>query len=405
MASAKADPGAVRSHNRRLVLDFLRRDGPQSRARLADLTGLSAPSVTAVVNALMNEGIVIERSLATSSGGRPPVLLDLNYDAYYAVGLKLMEDRIEAGLTDLATRPLARVSVEVARHDPVEVAERSAEAVSALVALAHVDRARLIGVGIGVSGIVDAVRGVCVSTPRLGWRDVPIARLVGEATGAAAWADNDVNAFAAAEGLFGSARQARSFVAVTIGRGLGAGIVVDGRVLHGSRGSAAEFGHGPLVPGGRLCECGKRGCLEAYVSEPNLIAAVNEADPDLKVRDASALLHLLQGGHPHTARIVAEAGRRLGQGLAWLSNILGPELIVVGGEGVRLGEAFFAPMRAALAEQTHEGVSDGIPVVVDDWGDDAWARGAASIAVQRALDEDVLGPARRPGLAHLSVTR
>ena len=387
MRTLKGDQSTVRAMNRRLILNHIRQTGPASRARLAEITGLSPAAVTAVTAELIGDQFLLERSVGESSGGRPPILLDLDFNAHYAVGLKLMESRLIGVLTDLSTQVIDQTSIALERHEPETVADSAAAITGELLGRARAGRERLIGVGLGMAGVIDAANGICRSSPYLGWRGVPIADLIRQRIGATVWIDNDVNAFAAAERLFGHGKRAQNFVVVTVGRGIGAGLVLGGELYRGRDGGAGEFGHTLSEPGGRRCECGNHGCLEAYASEPALVKRYNERVPKkAAVRDIGGFLDRLAGGDAATLELLEDAGNRVGRNLANLVNLLNPEVIVIGGEGVRLGEVFFAPMREAMREHAFNGLARDLPVFIDAWGDDAWARGAASLAVQRAFD-------------------
>lgn len=387
MRTLKGDQSTVRAINRRLILNHIRQTGPVSRAHLAELTGLSPAAVTAVTAELIADQFLLERAMGESSGGRPPILLDLNASAHYAVGIKLMESRLIAVLTDLSTQVIEQESITLEHHDPEYIADRADEVSRDLLERAHSSRDRLIGLGLGLAGVIDALSGVCLSSPYLGWRSVPIADLIRERLGASVWIDNDVNAFAAAERLFGHGKRAQNFAVVTVGRGIGSGLVLGGELYRGRDGGAGEFGHTLSEPGGRVCECGNRGCLEAYASEPALVERYNQGRSKKNaVRDVHGFLERADRGDEVARDLLEDAGRRVGRNLANLVNLLNPELIVVGGEGVRLGEAFFTPMRRAMREHAFNGLAENLPVFIDAWGDDAWARGAATLAVQRAFD-------------------
>lgn len=392
MLSTKGDQGTVRALNRSMLLNLLRREGNLSRVQLTRLTGLSSGAITGIVAELIDEGLIVERQVGSSSGGRPPILLALDYGARAAVGLKVMERRVEAVLTDVSLAVTARADEPLEDTRPATVAHAAASLTRELLRRSGTPADRLVGVGVGLPGVIDSERGIALQTPSFGWRDVPIVEILESAVGCPAVVDNNVNAFAAAERLFGHGRLARNFAAVTVGSGIGAGLVLRGETYRGREGGAGEIGHTVIQPGGRACACGKRGCLEAYASEPALVAQLREADPRLPGLDASldegvgALLDAVGAGHRKASRILRDAGTLFGIALANLVNTFNPEMIVIGGEGVRLGPAFFDRARAALAENAFGGLAVGVPVVVDDWGDDAWARGAASLAVQRTFD-------------------
>jgi predicted NBD/HSP70 family sugar kinase len=386
----KGDQQTSRAINRRLIINHLRRFGETSRNELAETTGLSGAAVTFVTAQLIDEGLIAEPMAARSARRRP---IDINYAAHFAVGIKLMERRLQGVLTDLSTRVLANLTLSVSSQDPAAVAAVATEAINALIERSGIERRRLAGVGLGLPGVIDFTQGVCVSSHRLGWIDVPIARMISERANVPLWADNDVNAFALAEHLFGHGRRATSLAAVTIGRGVGAGLVLDGRLYHGHRGAAGEFGHIPMVQGGRLCECGRRGCLEAYVAESALLSQMTEIAPDRMGLRAEDLSMLAVSGDAAASKILSTAGQVLGRGLATLVNLYDPEVLVIGGEGVRLGEPLFGPMRD---EFNRFSFGTAPAVEIDVWDDDAWARGAAGLAIQQFFDFEAVQTAPKP---------
>ncbi len=398
MRSQKVDQRAARVIHRAMILNELRRHGPLSRTQLAQRTQLSTAAVSFVTADLIAEALLVERSQQASRGRAVP--LDVNYAGHFAVGLKVMETRLEAVLTDLSLRTLAGTTVEYADHTPQSVTTAAARATDDLLAQAGLGRGRLGGVGLGLAGNIDPRSGLCMSSFRLGWRNVPITALISEATGVPVWADNDVNAFATAERLMGRGKHARDFLVVTVGRGIGSGLVLGGELYRGGRGGAGELGHLLSEPGGRLCECGKRGCLEAYASEPSL--AQRLAESGVGLHGPADFAALVADGDPRALALVAEAGERLGRALAQAANLLDPELIIVGGEGVRLGEPLFAPMRGALYAHLHAPEPRRLPLLVEPWGDDAWACGAAGLVVEQFFGDREQGPPARaapPALA------
>lgn len=377
------DQSVVRALNRNAIFNTLHREGPLSRVQLKERSGLSGAAVTGVVAELIRDGLVAEREAGVSTGGRPPVLLSVNYQARFAVGIKLMERRLEAVLTNLGGEVQYHLPLDLPDHQPETVVRVVQEAVQTLLTSTGTRTEQLTGLGIGLPGVIDD-QGVCLHSDYLGWENVPITELLERTLGVPVWADNDVNAFAAAERLFGHGKGVSNLVVVTVGRGIGAGIVANGQPVRGRNGGAGEFGHVVSEKGGRPCECGKRGCLEAYASENALLAQAQEVAPDLKLSSRDDLY-----AHRHEPRLqalFAQAGERIGLQLANLVNLLNPELIVIGGEGVRYGDLLFTPLRQALREHSFAGLARDLPVIVEPWGDDAWARGAASLAVSRTFD-------------------
>ncbi|GEM49726.1 ROK family transcriptional regulator [Deinococcus cellulosilyticus] len=380
MTSLKGDQGTARALNRRLILNEIRRNGPTSRARLAEQTGLSPAAITFVTTELLQEGLLVEK------GERRPIPLDIHYSGHFVLGLKLMEDRLEAVLTDLSTQILSRITLDLPDHQPETVALYAAQAQKELCEQSGVATENLRGIGMGLPGVIDARSGMCLSSGRFGWKNIPIARMISEQVRLPVWVDNDVNAFAVAERLFGRGKSVSNFVVVTVGRAIGAAVVLEGKLYRGRNGGAGEFGHTLSEYRGRKCECGRLGCLEAYASERSILRHFQEISPRHHNIQIEGLIRQVERRNERILNILEDAGSRLGRNLADMANLLNPDLIILGGEGVRLGEAFFEPMQAAFRERAFDCVADELPIVIDDWGDDAWARGAAGLAAEHFFD-------------------
>ena len=395
----------IRAINRSTALNIVKAEGPISRTEIVRLSGLSPATVSEITGDLIAEGLIYEKAAGDSTGGRPPILLALSQDAAYVVGLKLAEGHISAAMTDIEATILSTLTVPVTGMNVVERAVAAlAGAVERVISKASVPRDRVTGVGIGLAGVIDAERGLCRFSPILGWRDVELKRLVEERTGIPVYVDNDVNTLAMAEKWFGAGQNVDDFLVVTVGRGVGLGIVVNGQFYRGTRGGGGEFGHTVMGPDGPPCDCGKRGCLEAYVADPALVRAAREAavqgklgsvDPDdLTVERVT---ELARAGDETLREIFAAAGRVLGMGIANLVNVFSPALIIISGEGVRAGDLLFGPMREAVAEYVFDGLGDDTEIVVQEWGDEAWAWGAASLVLQEIYRSPVGFATSAPG--------
>ena len=182
--------------------------------------------------------------------------LDIDYSSKLSIGLKVMVERVIGVITDLATRVIAETQLPLPDSRPETVVKISARVAERLLSQANVNRSRVIGIGLTLAGQVDAEEGICRQMRRFGWRDVPLAAMLADVVSVPVWVDNDANAFAVAQHLFGQARGLQSIAAVALGRGVGAGLVVDGRLYRGGSGAAGEFGHN-FDERGRRCECGR----------------------------------------------------------------------------------------------------------------------------------------------------
>jgi predicted NBD/HSP70 family sugar kinase len=385
----------IREINASLVLSRLHAEPLLSRTDLARRTGLSMPTVSEIVADLLDSGIVEEREIGRSAGGRRPVLLALRPDAGYVVGIKLTETRVIAVLTDLGATIVARRSTPIAATSVDAVVEAVAATVSALRVAAG--SGRVFGLGVGLAGVVDRVSGVVRRATYLDWRDVDLAGLLADRTGLPAVVENDVNSLAASEHWFGAGRGVADVAVVSTGRGVGLGMVLGGRLYRGAAGGAGEFGH-VKVADGPACDCGGRGCLEALVGESALARASSRVVG--RTLDIDEAAELARAGHAGVAAIFAGAGETLGRAVGNLVNLLNPSLVILAGEGTRSVDLFREDFDRALSGAVFDSLQRELEVVVDTWDDEAWARGAAGLVLAE-LYQPNLRPdeAGRPSLA------
>ena len=377
----RGNASTSRALNRRLILNLLRNRGPISRAEMAQITGLSPAAVTFVTAELMEEALVVEReTVSGTSGGRRPVPVDINYEAHLALGFKLNSYSIECVLTDLATSPLATLEAGVADTTPEGMIATIAATIPRLLSKANRQESEIRGIGVSIPGEIDPTTGTCLQSPRFGWKNLPFAEMLAERVHVPVWIDDDVNAFAVAQRLFGVGRDHRNFAALAIGTGIGCSLVIKGEIYHGSHSAAGKMGHITSVPNGRLCECGRHGCLMAHAAEPFMLDQWRSHTGEEICRDDFAAA--VAAKDPLALSILEESGIRIGRHLADLVNLFDPEIIVVGGEAVQFGEALLKPIRRSMEEF----VFFTKPQLITDWVQSSWARGAAALATQSIFD-------------------
>jgi predicted NBD/HSP70 family sugar kinase len=380
----------VRDVNRSAVLRLIGVSGPISRAAIARELGLSPATVTAVTRQLIAMGFVRVVEQAPPHGGRPPLLLGIVGSAAHALGVKLAPDHVVGVRVDLDGEVLDGFE---SKFDPT-----SPDALARLATLlrSHAVQHRdipFLGIGLGLPGIVDA--DGTVASPMLGWGGVSLAEQLERDLSVPVLVDNDVNTLVIAERLYG--RGFDHFVTVTIGRGVGLGIIINGDVYRGARGGAGEFGHVTVVAGGPPCECGKQGCLEAVVSDPALVARARAAKVIGPRQGIERLRALADAGDARAAAVFGGAGEVLGRAVADLVNILAPEIVLMSGEGTQAWPHMAEPFLRELSRDVFSPLRD-VPVEVDPWDDATWARGAATLVLQQAFV-----PALDEGQRELSV--
>jgi predicted NBD/HSP70 family sugar kinase len=364
---------------RSAVLRSIALHGPISRADLARLLGLSGPTVTMVTKDLIAQGVVHEVDRAPSSGGRPATLLQLVSSAALAMGVKVAPDRIIGVHVDLAG--------DVVHRFEAPMRETGAAALDELISCLRANLpsgdSPLIGIGLGLPGVVAPGADGITSSSLMHWDELPIASMLSSALNAPVVLDNDVNTLAVAETLVVREPQVEDFLVVTIGRGIGLGIVTRDAVYRGAMG-AGEFGHVVIDRDGPLCECGNRGCLEAHIGDPALLNRARAMGLIGASAGMSQLQELAESGNPGAIGIFGDAGRLLGQHVANLVNVLGPALVLVSGEGSQRwhlwSDAFELSFRATLTRPFAP-----VSVELDPWDDDRWAQGAASLVLRAGL--------------------
>jgi len=378
MSYRTGSSGLSRDLNRTAILRLIGLSGPIPRTAIARQLGLSPATVTSITRELIDSGLVRVADRAPSAGGRPAMLLELVGGAATAFGVKIAADHLVGVLVDLDAAVLDRHETQLDAGAPNAVDEIAA-VLGEWLAPAQ-QRAPILGLGLGVPGVVDADRGT-VTAPLIGWKEVALRDLLQEALQVPVLVDNDVNTLAISERLYGRGRGAENFITVTLGRGVGLGIVAGGDIYHGFGGGAGEFGHVTAIPDGPRCTCGKRGCLEALVADPMLVA---QARTD-GIIDGAGTIDMLRGkasaGDDGALAIFERAGALLGREVAGLVNVLSPQLVLVSGEGTQ-GWPFFAvsfdeALRANLFPPLR-----GVEVEVDPWDDAKWAVGAAAVVLR-----------------------
>ncbi|HLO14743.1 MAG TPA: ROK family transcriptional regulator [Anaerolineales bacterium] len=383
----------IRAINRSHILNVIKTHGPIGRADIARRTGLSPATITSISAKLISQDLVVEKSAGDSSGGRPPILLVINPKGGYVVGIKLTETHAICALTDLEALVIAKSSMPLSGHYPEEVVNDLAQMILSFIREQKIPKKQLLGVGVGLAGIVDAEEGILRQSPIYGWDNVPLRTMLQSKLHIPVYIENDVNTLTLTEKWFGHGQDMDNFLTVTVGRGVGLGIVANGQFYRGQTGGAGEFGHTTMNPDGPLCACGKRGCLEAFVGDPGLIRAAQEAadrgEISVRVKDVDELLSLAQTGEAVAIRIFDRAGRILGIGIANLINLFNPKKIIISGEGTREGDFLFIPMKESIQQNTMPGLFDPNTVEIAPWGDDAWARGAAGLVLREVFESPI----------------
>jgi transcriptional regulator of PTS gene len=373
---------------------------PVSRAEICQATGLSQPAVSTLTRRLLESGALVEAGARPSlGGGRRERELALNPDFAWVMGVKVSMHQITLALVDFAggVRDTLKVPISAPLTQAALVQRLAREIKTCLAQAGAQVRQRLAGVGVAVPGMVDSLRGEVHWSPVLkpGRKEeaAALAAPLTDALGVPVMIENDANMLALAEQWFGQAARLSNVAVVTLEHGLGLGLVLDGELFRGHSGLAAEFGHIQVEVDGRACRCGKRGCLEAYVAhsavvgqgqEAGLLPAGELGSGDVETSYAE-LAELARGGDRRARQIFEQQGRLLGQWLGNMVNMLAPQLVML--DGMRAGtELFHDSLRDAMEKALAMPHHNRELLAICHRGDETWARGAASLVLQR-LDE------------------
>ena len=386
--SLRGNRDLIKAMNRSLILNTLRREGLLSRTQLTEISGLSVGAVSQITNELLDSHWLLEVGEGDYTGGRRQMLLRINPDAGFAVGIKLMEGRAVCAVTNLAAEVLQYAESEMGDdHSPTAVASQLCNFIEQTIQAAGVERRSIFGVGIGLAGVVYVPLGVVHYSPFFGWRDAPLGELIREQLQLPVYVENDVNTLTITEQLFGAGRHAANFAVITVGRGVGMGMVIHHQLYQGAGNGVGELGHITLEPNGALCDCGKRGCLEAIAADPAVLSSIPTLDETATLANAIALA---EAGDVLAQQALARSGTYLGIGVATVINILCPPLIIISGEGVAAGDYRLKPMFEALEQHVFNGLLENVEVVITAADDRAWARGAASIVVGKLFESPLV---------------
>src|SRR3954447_17982131 len=379
---------SLRRLNRLRVIRALRDEGTISRAEIARRTGLSRSTVSSLVADLQADGLVVERpepGLAHGAqGGRPPILLSFDASAGAAVGVDFGHSHLRVAVSDLASTILAERKLPLdTDHDAQQGLELAAEMVADALSDAGVQRTQVIGAGMGLPGPIEQSAGTVGSSAILpGWIGMMAASEMRRRLDIPVMVDNDANLGALAEAAFGAGQDAGDLIYLKVSSGIGAGLILNGRLYRGSSGLAGELGHVLVDPDGIVCRCGNRGCLETVAATGALVDLLRRSHGDELTVDA--MLEAARGGDLGCRRVIHDAGRALGQVVATLLNVLNPELLVVGGDLAGAGDLLLDGMRESIGRAALPEAARRAEVVAGVLGDRAQVLGALALVVSEA---------------------
>ena len=383
-----ADPELMRAINRFHVMDAIRRLGPVSRVEISQFTELSPTTVSAITASLLDDRLIIPLqmgALRDAVRGRPRVMLRLNPDAARVVGVRLAPDLITVAVTNFCADVIGVLSlpIRIDRQTPAVIADLVEDGVRRCVNDAELEMKDISGVCVGLPGVVERSAGVCRQSPIFSERDVPFGADLTRRLGVPVSIDSDVNLVTLAEHWFGQARELNDFLVVSVERSLGLGILHNGELFRGANGLSPDLGDLMVAPrangGGRL---GDLASESAVLAEAEALLREDANENAIRAgRTLSALLQRAANGDPGCARVLATAGAALGFAIANLITLFAPPKVIICGRAMATSEFFVGPLREAVAAQLPPSLIDVSDIVVRQWSDHIWVRGAAAMTL------------------------
>ncbi len=388
------DVQLVRRLNRDAILGLIREREPISRTDLARLTKLTPATAFSIVEELVQDRLVQESGMGPSRGGRRPMLFEFNSRSQVIIGVNIRSAQVLGVLAYLDAKPQVTIARDYDLKGGADVVQLVKDVIRELIAASPLPTAQLMGIGLAVPGLIDVDRGVVVQSENWDWEELPLRDILAEDFDTPIYIEEDDNALALGEGFFGAGRGVSNVVCVKIGRGLGAGIVVNGMLFRGPDNAAGEIAHILVDPDGPQCTCGNYGCLVRMISAP---AIAERAIKGLKQGAVSSLsgrvgddpekvnvamiAEAANAGDAFAHQIMEETGRYLGIGIATLVNLLNPDLVIIGGGVILAGSPLLEPARHVVKLRTFGAPGERVRIVAAQLGVEAPAIGAATLVM------------------------
>lgn len=401
MSKASHDQVYLRELNLSLVLRLIHTQSPLSRAQIAITTGLNKSTVSSLVDELLGFNLIHETGVNSMGTGRPATLLEINPQAGCIIGVELGVDFVSVAVTDFLGNILWRRKEDA---DPSEDQEKMINQTLTIVrdgmTIGKNRNSRIFGLGLATPGTVDIEHGVLIFAPNLHWRNVQFGRIYSKKTRLKVFVENDANAAAVAEHLFGTARRCRDFLFVFAGVGIGGGLFLNGKLYRGKNGYAGEIGHSPIMaePAQTVCHCGNRGCWETYANQYSILQRVlarlevkrTSIIPKLTAEQNSPLtIPLIKQaadlGDVEAIDSLVEAGHAMGQGFAGLINVFNPDKIILGGPLSITGKYLLPAIKETIARHALPEIEQQAEVLLSPFEADASLIGAIAIVADDVL--------------------
>ncbi len=375
----KATKQQSRRHNSRLVLRTIYQSDKISRADIARTTKLTRPTISSIVSVLIDKKLVVEAGRGVSGGGKRPLLLQIAHDAHQLITVDLGSHEFRGALSNLNGDITIRRTILTNGDN----AESALHLVFTLIDdLIEQASAPILGIGIGTPGVVNQELGVIRQAVNLGWQDLPIRDLLTTRYNIPVYIANDSHMAAIAEYTFGEQRGSSNLIVIKASRGVGTGIMINGRLYYGDGYGAGEIGHVVVVEDGEACRCGNSGCLETVSSSTSILDKVRRSVPDA---DWAYIMAAINKNDPVVSQIIADAGKYLGIATAHLISNFNIHNIIIAGRVGALGQLFLQSIRQEVKHRILPSIAADTHISLSTAGTDIVLLGSAAMVLQHEL--------------------
>lgn len=390
----KGNPEFMREINRALILDLFRNHEHLSQAQVSRELNLSKSTVSRVVNKLIEEKTIVKigEGEGKKTGGRKPVILTLNPQNRYVIGIDLGTTNTVVAMANLNSEIIKKIRVPTNRNHNINIIiSQLSHLIEKIINNSKVERGKILGIGIAEAGMVDTSSGIIKFSPNFNWENVNIAKLLEEETGFFTLADNCTRIMSLGEIWHGNGKKINNMFYVNIGYGIGSALIIDGKIYD----NHSEFGHIPITDEKVRCGCGKYGCLEAVASGNAIERKGNKV---LGGNDdwfsAKNIANLAKNGNSKAENVFKYVGNYLGKGIAIVSNIFNPDKVILGGGVSRAGSILLQPVQKAFEKHSMKTINSNTKIELSTLGMDAGVYGAITLILNsKVFHTDLLNKA------------
>jgi glucokinase-like ROK family protein len=385
------------------ILDLIRNKGPITKQQIAKELGINITTVSILINQFEEkDNIIKEIGDGSSSGGRKPKLYIINNELGYVIGIDVGGTNMRGILTDLSGNIINYLKIKTkAKEGKEAVLSKVISVANEIMNPSKISREKLFGIGMSISGIINSYEGVSIFCPNIpGWENYPIKNIMEEEFNLPVCIDDSVRCAAVAEKRFGIAKDHDNFIFISIGKGIGMGAFIDGKIYRGSMGLAGELGHITVSEDGPLCNCGNKGCLEAIASGPGILKRAREGiengivtsiskeiNNDFENLTVEIILKAANEGDKYAYYLINRTGEYIGIAIAAALNLFGSDLVILWGGILESGDIILDAIKRTVKMRALEFISKRVRIEKTALGDNIAALGAAQTFIDKLYNE------------------